>query len=159
MLLHINKFTSKFKTLPLFFSKLYTQIKNCTHKMQNASHLLQNEALHSKYHKYISKANICKRLCIILIPVRFLCYIENCVLLFCKKCFMKLKTESKAENECMVLQIWCVVLVVWVSGFRNCVTSKDFVWKQLKKNCNKNPINVPLIINNNQALNQHITLN
>lgn len=33
----------------------------------------------------------------------------------------------------MVLQIWCVVLVFWVSGFRNCVTSKDFVFKQTKK--------------------------
>ncbi len=26
--------------------------------MQNASHLLQNEALHSKYHKHISKKKI-----------------------------------------------------------------------------------------------------
>ncbi len=33
--------------------------KICTHKMQNASHLLQNEALHSKYHKHVSNANIC----------------------------------------------------------------------------------------------------
>ncbi len=32
----------------------------------------------------------------------------------------------------MVLQIRCVVLV-FVSGFRNCVTSKDFVHKQLLK--------------------------
>jgi len=24
---------------------------------------------------------------------------------------MKLKTESKAENKCMVLQIWCVALL------------------------------------------------
>ncbi len=31
--------------------------------MQNASHLLQNEALHSKYDKHISKENICKHLC------------------------------------------------------------------------------------------------
>ncbi len=31
------------------------------------------------------------------LPVRFLCYRELCVV-FCKKCFTKLKTESKAEN-------------------------------------------------------------
>ncbi len=37
-------------------------------------------------------------------------YIENCVV-FCKKCFMKLKTESKAKNQCMVLHIWWVVVV------------------------------------------------
>ncbi len=34
----------------------------------------------------------------------------------------------------MVLQIWCVLLVFErLSGFRNCVTSTDFVCKQLKK--------------------------
>ncbi len=37
----------------------------------------------------------------------------------------------------MVLQIWCVLLVFErLSGFRNCVTSTDFVCKQLKKTCN-----------------------
>ncbi len=29
---------------------------NCMQKIQNASHILQNEALHLKYHKHISKA-------------------------------------------------------------------------------------------------------
>ncbi len=60
---------------------------------------------------------------------------ELCVV-FCKKYSIKLKTiESKAENLCMVLQIWCGygVWCVMVSGFRTCVTSKDFVCKQLKK--------------------------
>ncbi len=52
--------THIFKTLPLF-SNLYTQIQEL--HTQNASHLLQNEALHSKYHKHISKANIYKHLC------------------------------------------------------------------------------------------------
>ncbi len=47
--------THIFKTLPLYF-------QNFTHKMQNASHLLQNEALHYKYHKHISKSNIFKHL-------------------------------------------------------------------------------------------------
>jgi len=35
---------------------------------------------------------------------------ELCVVFF-KKYFMKLKTESKAENECMDLLIWCVLLL------------------------------------------------
>ncbi len=35
------------------------------HKMQNASHLVQNESLHSKYHKRISKANISNTFAII----------------------------------------------------------------------------------------------
>ncbi len=71
------------------FSKLclFFQSKNCTDKMQNASHLLQNEALDSKYHKHILKANICRHLCHYTFAV-----------VFCKKCFMKLKTESKANN-------------------------------------------------------------
>ncbi len=71
---------------------------NCTHKMQNASHLLQNEVLHSKYHKHISKANICNTSAIILIPVRFLCVTSRIVCCVLQKVFMKLKTESKADN-------------------------------------------------------------
>ncbi len=39
--------------LYLFFFKTLDKSKNCTHKMQNASHILQNEALHSKYRKHI----------------------------------------------------------------------------------------------------------
>ncbi len=50
-----------FSKLCLLFSKLYTQIQEL--HTQNASQLLQNEALHSKYHKHISKASICKHLC------------------------------------------------------------------------------------------------
>ncbi len=52
--LHFQNFASFFKTL-------HTNPR-IAHKMQNASHLLQNEALHSKYHKHISKENICKHL-------------------------------------------------------------------------------------------------
>ncbi len=68
--------------------------------MQNASHLLQNEALHSKYHKHISKQTFANTFAIILIPVRLCIYFfvlhrVLCVV-FRKKCFMKLKTE--AEN-------------------------------------------------------------
>ncbi len=51
---HFQNFTS-------FFSNLYTQIQEL--HTQNASQLLQNEALHSKYPKHISKANICKHIC------------------------------------------------------------------------------------------------
>ncbi len=96
--------------------------------MQNASHLLQNIlTLHSKYHKHISKANT---FAIILIPVKLLLHRELCVL-FSKKCFMKLKTESKAENYCMILQIWCVLLL-FECQVSEIVTSKDFVYMQLK---------------------------
>ncbi len=67
-----------FQNFASFFPKLYTQIQeliyqpikalksvlhlcnklilHCTHNMQ---HLLQNEALHSKYHKHISEAKMC----------------------------------------------------------------------------------------------------
>ncbi len=55
--------THIFKTLPLFFKTLHTNPRIAHTKCKNASHLLQNEALHSKYHKHISKANICKHLC------------------------------------------------------------------------------------------------
>ncbi len=47
-----------FSNLCLFIQNFAHKSKNCTQKMQNASHLLQNKALHSKYHKHISKANI-----------------------------------------------------------------------------------------------------
>jgi len=43
-----------FQNFASFFLKLYTNPR-IVHKMQN-------EALHSKYHKHISKANICKHL-------------------------------------------------------------------------------------------------
>ena len=41
------------------FQNLTQKSKNCTHKMQNALLLLQNEALQSKFQKHVSKANIC----------------------------------------------------------------------------------------------------
>ncbi len=43
-----------FKTLT-FFLNFTHKSKNCTHKMLNS--------LHSKYHKHVSKANICKHFC------------------------------------------------------------------------------------------------
>ncbi len=68
--------------LPLFFITLNTNPKT-THKMPHIS-----EALHSKYHKHISKTNICKHLSIILIPVRCLCVvfyeIERFSVWFCR---------------------------------------------------------------------------
>ncbi len=49
------------KLLFFFFIQRNTLYNNprIANKMQNASHLLQNEALHSKHHKHFSKANIC----------------------------------------------------------------------------------------------------
>ncbi len=47
-----QQLTHIFKTLPLFLKTLHTNPR-IAHKMQNASHLLQNEALHSKYHKHL----------------------------------------------------------------------------------------------------------
>ncbi len=86
-----------FKILP-FFSKLDTLIKKIAHKIQNTLHLLQNEALDSKYHKHISKAHICKHLCHNINSCKiFVLHRESCVV-FCKKCLMKLKTDLKVEN-------------------------------------------------------------
>ncbi len=73
---------------PLIYSLCLVFSFNCLHVQNFASffqnksknhtkcltYLLQNEALHSKYHKRISKANT---FAIILIPVRFVCYVEN----------------------------------------------------------------------------------
>jgi len=116
------------------FSAAFTHFQNFTHKSknhtQNASHLLQNEALHSRYHNHVSKANICNTFNIILIIVRFVCYIENCVLCFMKS-VMKLKTLVSGFADLVCAS------TVWVSAFRNCVKSKDLVCiKQLKKTVN-----------------------
>ncbi len=54
--------------------------------------------------------------------------------------FMKLKTESKADNYCMVLQIWRVFLL-FERQISETVTSEDSVCKQLKKHCNRFNIN------------------
>ncbi len=72
-----------FQNVASYFQNFTHKSKNCTHKMQNASHLLQNEALHSKYHKHIQKQTFANTFAIILISVRFLCYID-CVLCFAK---------------------------------------------------------------------------
>ncbi len=55
-------------------------------------------------------------------------YIENCVLCFAKIVY-EIETESKAVSGFVDL-----VLLLFVSAFRNCVTSTDFVCKQLKEN-------------------------
>ncbi len=66
--------------------------------MQNASHLLQNEALHSKYHKHISRANIYKHLCHNINSCWiFVYYIKNCVL-FLQKVIYVIETESNVED-------------------------------------------------------------
>ncbi len=67
------------------------------HKMQNTSHLLQNEALHSKYHKHISKANICHNINSCQICV---CYIENCVL-----CFASVLWNWKLSQR-LIISVW-----------------------------------------------------
>ncbi len=111
-----------FQNFASFFQNFTHKSKNCTHKMQNASckmkYCIQNITNTSQTQTF---ANI---FAIILIPEMFVCYIENCVLCFAKKCFMKLKTLVCGSG-------------VGVSGFRNCVTSKDFVCKQLKKTVKK----------------------
>ncbi len=55
----------------------------------------------------------------------------------------------------MVLQIWCVRFVS-VSGFRNCVTSKDLVCKQLEKNGKFWPLQLSSIGNEMKAFSRHI---
>jgi len=52
-----------FQNFASFFQNFTHKYKNCTKKIKNGSHFLQNYALHSKYHKHVSKANICKHLC------------------------------------------------------------------------------------------------
>ncbi len=89
--------------------------------MQNASHLLQIEALHSKYDKHILKANI---FALILIPLRLLCYFENCV------CFSKTENWVKGREQVYGFADLVCGSAVWGPGFRNCVTSKDLVCKQ-----------------------------
>ncbi len=54
----------------------------------------------------------------------------------------------------MVLQIWCVRFVS-VSGFRNCVISKDLVCKQLK-NGTFWPLQFSSIGNEMKAFSRHI---
>ncbi len=110
-----------------FFSKLYTQIQEL--HTQNAKcltckikHCIQNIT------NTCQQQTFANTFAIILIPVRLLC-VTLCVV-FCQKYIMILKTESKAENECMVLQIWCVVLVF------ECQVS-EIVW-QVKILCWKN---------------------
>ncbi len=76
-----------FSKLCLFFSKLCTQIQElhteCLASLAQMKHCIQN----------IINTSQKQTFALILIPVRFLCYIENCVLCFAKRCFMKLKTE------------------------------------------------------------------
>ncbi len=120
-----------FQNIASLKKKKKEQSKNCRHKMQNASHLLQNEALHSKYHKHISKTIICKHLCHNINSCSIcVCYIENCVLCFTKSVLWNGKLRLRISVWFYRFGVW---FGVWVSGFRNCVTSKDFVCKQLKK--------------------------
>ncbi len=76
LVLYIISIVYDYYDITVFFSTGYVHFQNFasffqnfTHKSkscaQNAKYLtsLVNEALHSKYHKHISKANICKHLC------------------------------------------------------------------------------------------------
>ncbi len=116
-----------FKIFQNLFFKIFTNCK-MPHISSKMTHCIQNIT------NTFQKQTFANTFGIILIPVRFLCVRELCVV-FCKKCFMKLKTELKAENWELVYGFADLVCGsgVWVSGFRNCVTSKDFVCKQLKK--------------------------
>ena len=67
-------YTNSFKLFLLKKKNFTHKSNNCTHKMQNALFLLQNEALYSKYHKHVSKANICFTLQIHIYPKHFLIY-------------------------------------------------------------------------------------
>ncbi len=94
----------------LFFFFYFTlKSKNCTHKMLNASHLLQNEALHSKYDKHILKANI---FALILIPLRLLCYFENCV------CFSKSVLWNWKLSQRPRTSVWFCRFGVWLCCLR-----------------------------------------
>ncbi len=109
------------------FSKLYTQSTNRTqmpHISYKMKHCIQDITTTSQKQTFATPLNI------ILIIVRFVCYVENwCVV------FMKIETV-KGWELVSGLQIWCVLSTVWVSAFRKCVKSNDFVCiKQLKKNC------------------------
>ncbi len=68
-----------FQNFAYFFSKLYTQQIQELHTQhaKRLTYLLQNEALHSKYHKHISNT-----FAIILIPDRFVLHRELCVVLW-----------------------------------------------------------------------------
>ncbi len=101
--------THIFKTFPLFFFFFTLKSKNCTHKMQNASHLLQNEALHSKYDEHILKANI---FALILIPLRLLCYFENCV------CFSKSVLWNWKLSQRPRTSVWFCRFGVWLCCLR-----------------------------------------
>ncbi len=78
-----------------------------------------------------------------ILPDRFLCYIENCCVL--QKVFYEIENWVKGRE----LVCGFADLVVWVSGFRNCVTSKDFVCEQLKETVIRNVSSGP---------NQHISM-
>ncbi len=60
---------------------------------------------------------------------------ELCVC-FAKKCFMKCKTESKAELVSGLVQIWCVLLLL-SDSFQKTVWQVKIVCVSRWKNCNK----------------------
>ncbi len=60
----------------------------------------------------------------------FVCYLESCVL---QKVFYEIENCVKGWELAYCFADLVCVSAVWVSAFRNDVTSKDFVCKQLKK--------------------------
>ncbi len=124
--------TKHFQNFASFFPKLYTQIQEHTKcKMPHIScktkHCIQNSTSTSQ------KQTFANTFAIILIPVSFfLCYICCCVL---QKVFYEFENWVKGWELVYGFADLVSGSVVWVLGFRNCVASKDFVYKQLKKNC------------------------
>ncbi len=123
LLTHISK-------LCIFFSKLYTQIQELHTKCKTPhisckmKHCVQNITNTSQ------KQTFANTFAIILIPVRFVC----CVL---QKVFYEIENWVKGSELVSGFADLVCVSAVWVTAFRNCVTSKDVVCKQLKKSCNE----------------------
>ncbi len=61
-----------------------------------------------------------------ILPVRFLCVTDNCVLCL-QKDFYEIEHWVKGRELVYVFANLVCGSDVWVSGFRNCVTSEDFV--------------------------------
>ncbi len=121
-----------FQNFASYFQNFTHRSKNCTHKMPHnfckMKHCIQNITNTSQ------KQAFANTFAIILIPVRFLCvYIENCVLCFAKSVLWNWKLSQRPRISVLFCRYGLCGSGVWVSGFRNCVTSKDFVCKQLKK--------------------------
>ncbi len=114
--------------LHIFF-KLYTQIQKLQRKRKmphiscKMMHDIQNITNTSQEQTFPNT------FAMILIPARLLCVT---LVVFCKKVFYKFENRVKGWDLWSGFADLASVSVVWVSDFRNCVTSKDLVCKHLK---------------------------